>query len=328
MEKSTVQKFRLGIFVVLGTVLLVVASYLIGNRQNMFGKTFTVEAVFKNVNGLQKGNNVRYAGINVGTVKDIDMQNDTLIRVEMLIQEKMQMHIKTDAIATIGSDGLVGSMIVNIIPGNGDAPLVQSGDRIISYSRIGAEDMLSTLNVTNENAALLTADLLKVTTALREGEGTLGRLLNDTVMAKNLERTVFNIRRASNEADIMFRELNKLAKGIENRKSVANILLMDTLSGQRIQQIMHNLETSSENMVVVTHELDSLVKKVREGEGMVNYLTQDTLLVNRLTATMKNIEEGTAKFNENMEALKHNFLTRGYFRKMEKEARKAAEKQK
>ena len=328
MEKSTVQKFRLGIFVVLGTVLLVVASYLIGNRQNMFGKTFTVEAVFKNVNGLQKGNNVRYAGINVGTVKDIDMQNDTLIRVEMLIQEKMQMHIKTDAIATIGSDGLVGSMIVNIIPGNGDAPLVQSGDRIISYSRIGAEDMLSTLNVTNENAALLTADLLKVTTALREGEGTLGRLLNDTVMAKNLERTVFNIRRASNEADIMFRELNKLAKGIENRKSVANILLMDTLSGQRIQQIMHNLETSSENMAVVTHELDSLVKKVREGEGMVNYLTQDTLLVNRLTATMKNIEEGTAKFNENMEALKHNFLTRGYFRKMEKEARKAAEKQK
>ena len=328
MEKSTVQKFRLGIFVVLGTVLLVVASYLIGNRQNMFGKTFTIEAVFKNVNGLQKGNNVRYAGINVGTVKDIDMQNDTLIRVEMLIQEKMQVHIKTDAIATIGSDGLVGSMIVNIIPGNGDAPLVQSGDRIISYSRIGAEDMLSTLNVTNENAALLTADLLKVTTALREGDGTLGRLLNDTVMAKNLERTVFNIRRASNEADIMFRELNKLAKGIENRRSVANILLMDTLSGQRIQQIMHNLETSSKNMAVVTHELDSLVKKVREGDGMVNYLTQDTLLVNRLSASMKNIEEGTAKFNENMEALKHNFLTRGYFRKMEKEARKAAENQK
>ena len=327
MEKSTVQKFRLGIFVVLATALLVLASYLIGNRQNMFGKTFTIEAVFKNVNGLQKGNNVRYAGINVGTVKDIDMQNDTLIRVEMLIQEKIQVHIKTDAIATIGSDGLVGSMIVNIIPGNGDAPLVQSGDRIVSYSRIGAEDMLSTLNVTNENAALLTADLLKVTTALRKGDGTLGRLLNDTVMAKNLERTVFNISRASKEADIMFRELNKLAKGIENRKSVANILLMDTLSGQRIQQIMGNLETSSKNMAVVTHELDSLVNRLQEGRGMVNYLTQDTLLVNRLSATMKNIEEGTAKFNENMEALKHNFLTRGYFRKMEKEARKAAEKQ-
>ncbi|MBT8204264.1 MAG: MCE family protein [Eudoraea sp.] len=327
MEKATVQKFRLGVFVILGTVLLVVAAYLIGNRQNMFGKTFTIEAVFKNVNGLQKGNNVRYAGIDVGTVKDIDMQNDTLIRVEMLIQEKMQSHIKTDAIATIGSDGLVGSMIVNIIPGNGNAPLAQSGDKIISYSRIGAEDMLSTLNVTNENAALLTADLLKVTTALRHGEGTLGRLLNDTLMAQNLERTISNLRKASFEADIMFRELNSLARGIQGRESVANVLLTDTLSGQRVKQIMLNLEESSKNMAVVTHELDSLVKDLNQGRGVFNYLTQDTTLVNRLSATMQNIEEGTAKFNENMEALKHNFLTRGYFKKQEREARKAAEKQ-
>lgn len=327
MEKSTAQKFRLGVFVILGTILLVLASYLIGNRQNMFGKTFTIEAVFKNVNGLQKGNNVRYAGIDVGTVKDIDMQNDTLIRVEMLIQEKMMTHIKTDAIATIGSDGLVGSMIVNIVPGNGNAPLVQSGDQIISYSRIGAEDMMSTLNVTNENAALLTADLLKVTTALRQGKGTLGRLLNDTLMAQNLERTIFNLRRASYEADIMFQELNSLAKGIQGRESVANVLLMDTLSGQRIKQIMLNLEESSKNMAVVTHELDSLVKDLNRSRGVFNYLTQDTTLVNRLSATMQNIEEGTSKFNENMEALKHNFLTRGYFKKQEREARKAAEKQ-
>ena len=326
MEKSTVQKFRLGVFVILGTALLVVASYLIGNRQNMFGKNFTIEAVFKNVNGLQKGNNVRYAGINVGTVRDIDMENDTLIRVLMLIEEKMQLHIKTDAIATIGSDGLVGSMIVNIVPGNGNAPLVQDGDRIITYSRIGAEDMLSTLNVTNENAALLTADLLKVTTALRQGEGTLGRLLNDTTMARNLEQTIYNLRRASREADIMFKELNSLAAGMKGKESIANVLLTDTLSGRRVKEIMVNLEVSSKNMAEVTSELDTLVKGLRESSGAFNYLTQDTTLVNRLSVTMKNIEEGTAKFNENMEALKHNFLTRGYFKKLEKEQRKAAEK--
>ena len=327
MEKSTAQKFRLGIFVILGTALLVVASYLIGNRQNMFGKNFTIEAVFKNVNGLQKGNNVRYAGINVGTVRDIDMENDTLIRVLMLVQEKMQSHIKTDAIATIGSDGLVGSMIVNIIPGNGNAPLVKEGDRIISYSRIGAEDMLSTLNVTNENAALLTADLLKVTTALRQGQGTLGRLLNDTTMARNLEQTIYNLRRASREADIMFKELNSLAEGMKGKESIANVLLTDTLSGQRVKEIMVNLEMSSKNMVAVTSELDTLVKGLSESSGAFNYLTQDTTLVKRISVTMKNIEEGTAKFNENMEALKHNFLTRGYFKKLEKEQRKAAANQ-
>ena len=327
MEKSTAQKFKLGVFVILGTALLVVAAYLIGNRQNMFGKNFTIEAVFKNVNGLQKGNNVRYSGINVGTVRDIDMENDTLIRVLMLVQEKMQAHIKTDAIATIGSDGLVGSMIVNIVPGNGNAPLVQDGDRITTYSRIGAEDMLSTLNVTNENAALLTADLLKVTTALRQGKGTLGRLLNDTTMARNLERTIFNLRRASSEADIMFKELNSLAGDIKGKESIVSVLLTDTLSGRRVKEIMLNLEESSKNLTAVTSELDTLVKGLRESSGAYNYLTQDTTLVRRLSVTMKNIEEGTAKFNENMEALKHNFLTRGYFKKLEKEQRKAANKQ-
>ncbi|MCE2613024.1 MlaD family protein [Flavobacteriaceae bacterium D16] len=324
MEKSTVQKFRLGVFVILGTALLVLASYLIGNRQNMFGQNFTIETVFKNVNGLQKGNNVRYAGINVGTVRDIDMVNDTLIRVLMLVQEKMQSHIKTDAIATIGSDGLVGSMIVNIVPGNGIGPLVQDGGRITSYSRIGAKDMMSTLNVTNENAALLTADLLKVTTSLRQGKGTLGRLLNDTTMARNLEQTIYHLRRASGEADIMFRELNSLAKGMKGRESIANVLLTDTLSGRRVKEILVNLEASSKNMTEVTRELDTLVKGLSESSGAFNYLTQDTTLVKRLSVTMKNIEEGTAKFNENMEALKHNFLTRGYFKKLEREERKAA----
>lgn len=327
MEKSTAQKFRLGVFVILGTALLVVASYLIGNRQNMFGKNFTIEAVFKNVNGLQKGNNVRYAGIDVGTVRDIQMENDTLIRVLMFIQEKMQSHIKKDAIATIGSDGLVGSMIVNIVPGNGNVPLVQDGDRITSYSRIGAEDMLSTLNVTNENAALLTADLLKVTTALRQGKGTLGRLLNDTVMARDLERTIANLRRASYEADIMFGELNTLAADIKGRQSIANVLLMDTVSGSRVKNILENLESSSTNIGAVTHTLDSLITALSQGRGALNYLARDTVLVDRLNTTMKNIEEGTAKFNENMEALKHNFLTRGYFKKLEKEQRKAAKKQ-
>jgi len=136
MERTTLEKLRLGIFVILGTALLVVASYLIGNRQNLFGNTFTINAVFKNVNGLQKGNNVRYAGINIGTVNKIEMENDTTIKVGMIIQENMLNHIKKDAIATIGSDGLVGSMIVNIVPGNGTAPLVKSGDKIVSYSRI------------------------------------------------------------------------------------------------------------------------------------------------------------------------------------------------
>ena len=169
MAKTTLENLKLGIFVVLGTALLLIAAYLLGNRQNMFGKTFGITAVFKNANGLQNGNNVRFSGINVGTVSQIEMVNDTTIRVHMIITEKMQEHIKNDAIAMIGSDGLVGSMLINIVPGSGEAPLIKEGDVLESVSKIATQDMLSTLNVTNENAALLTADLLEVTRSLARG---------------------------------------------------------------------------------------------------------------------------------------------------------------
>ena len=154
MKKTTNEKLKLGVFVIVGLLLFIVAIYLIGNRQNMFTKTFTISASFNNVNGLVLGNNVRYSGINVGTVTSIEMLNDSVIRVDMKIEEKMVQHIKKDAIATIGTDGLVGNMIVNIIPGEGKEPVISSGDIIKSYSKIGADDMLNTLSVTNENAAI------------------------------------------------------------------------------------------------------------------------------------------------------------------------------
>lgn len=319
MVKSTTRNnIRLGLFVIIGTILLVVAAYLIGNNKSMFSKTFSISAKFNNVNGLILGNNVRFSGIVVGTVKGIEMESDTIIRVRMAIEEKMQQYIKKDAIATIGSDGLVGSMIINIIPGKNNAPLVQNNDEIASYSRIATEDMLSTLNVTNENAAMLTADLLKVSQSLTKGKGTMGRLLNDTVMASNLEKIVMNLKFTSEQANIAFSNLNTLVKAIDLEHSTAGILLSDSISGNQMKMVINNMQSTSLKIEEITKDVQAVVKNVKEGDGALNYLTTDTLLVQKLDATLKNIESGTEKFDENMEALKHNFLFRGYFKKMEK----------
>ena len=128
MIRTNHEKLKLGVFVIIGSLMFMGAIYLIGARQNMFAKTFSISANFNNVNGLLQGNNVRYSGINVGTVKTISMINDSTINVNMVIVEKMVKHIKKDAIATIGTDGLVGNMIVNIIPGEGNAPVISLGD--------------------------------------------------------------------------------------------------------------------------------------------------------------------------------------------------------
>lgn len=144
MKKTSKETFNLGLFVIIGMAIFIAAIYFIGEQKNMFDKTFTISANFNNVNGLMQGNNVRYSGINVGTVKNINMINDSTINVELVINEKMVKHIKKDAIATIGSDGLVGNMIVNIIPGEGSAQPISQGDIIESYTKIGTGEMLNT----------------------------------------------------------------------------------------------------------------------------------------------------------------------------------------
>ncbi|MDA9069245.1 MlaD family protein [Algibacter sp.] len=323
MKKTAKEKLELGVFVIIGLLIFIVAIYFIGQRQNIFAKTFSISTNFNNVNGLINGNNVRYSGINVGTVKAITMINDSTINVVMVIEEKMINHIKKDAIATIGTDGLVGNMIVNIIPGDGINGPISTGDVIKSYTKIGTSDMLNTLSVTNENAALLTAKLLKIADAMADSKGTFGMLINDTIVSTNLKQTVKQFRIMSIEASRSMKELNSIISSINFNESIAGTLLNDSLQSVKMKNIIANLEDSSTEIKDVITNMDATITNVKEGEGALNYLSNDAEFVKSLKETIKNINEGTDKFNQNMEALKHNFLTRSYFRKLERERKKS-----
>lgn len=327
MKKSNTQKIRLGIFVIVSTLLLISLLYFIGNKQNLFGKTFRISAVFNNVNGLILGNNVRYSGINVGTVKKINMVNDTTICVDMIVEEQFLKHLKKNAVAAIGSDGLVGSMVINIVPKKGNSENLIPGDTIKSFSRISTNDMLSTLNTTNENAALLTSDLLKITTAINEGQGTLGMLITDAEMASNLKNTTSNLKNASANASIAINDLKNIIAAINFDESFAAVLLNDSISAMQLKKIISNLEKTSTKIDTVISNINDVVLAAKSGSGTVNYVLNDTLLVKNIDSTMNNLKEGSELLNQNLEALKHSFLTRGYFKKQEKQKAKE-EKQK
>lgn len=323
MKYSNSQKLQLGLFIIISTILFVIGVYFIGQGQNLFKKTFAINTYFQNVNGLQKGNNVRYSGIDIGTVNAITMINDSTIKVNMHIDKKIISHIKKDAIATIGSDGLVGNMIINIVPGKTSAKAINNGDTITSYSKIGTDDILNTLSTTGENTALLTAKLLKVADALANDKGTLGSLLNDTLMAKELKQSVTYFKIASRDASNSVAKINDLISSIKtNDETVLGLLLNDTISGEKLKSILINLEASSVEIQTVLTNINTVVNTINSSEGALNYIVKDTSVVNNLKSTLNNINEGTDKFNQNMEALKHNFLTRGYFRKLERQQRK------
>ena len=115
MINRTLNNIKLGVFVLSGLLFLILLLYMIGKNKNLFGSNYTIKARFENIQGLKPGNNVRFAGIDVGTVDKINIINDTVIEVEMLINNKIKNIIKKNALVSIGTDGLVGNKVVNII---------------------------------------------------------------------------------------------------------------------------------------------------------------------------------------------------------------------
>ena len=325
MEKSTSQKIRLGLFVIIGLTLFVLAVYFIGEKQKMFGETSNLKTVFTNVSGLQLGNNVRYSGLNVGTVRGINMKNDTTIIVDMIIDKSIFEHINKDAIASISSDGLVGNMIINILPGKGIERAVVSGDTIHSVNRIRTEDVLNTLNTSNENISKITNDLLSITNKINTGKGTIGLLINDTLIGNDLKQTLHYLKITGKGTTVSIDNLNTIIRSLDDKNNLIGVI-KDTAVAHKIKSIIINLDKSSKDVNKVITNLNSTILQIKEGKGALNYLSNDPKLVQKIDSTMTNINQASFRLNEDLEAVKHNFLFRGYFKKQAKAKAKAAKK--
>lgn len=325
MEKSASQKLRLGIFVLIGFLIFTVTVYYIGSKQQLFGKTEILKANFNNVNGLQPGNSVRFSGINAGSVKKIEIISDTLISVEMNIDSEVFRFIKKDAQASIGSDGLVGNMVVNILPGTGKMPSVKDGDLIQSEKKASAEDLLKTLSKTNENAQAITRNFLEISEKINAGNGTLGMLLNDQNAGNDLKNSLGDLRASiaylkysSKGTTYTINQLNQMISGLDRKENMIGIL-KDSAVANKIKKVIVNLDHSSVNINRTVDNLNATINNAKNGKGAINYLSNDTVLVNNIDSTMNNINKASYNLNQNLEALKHNIFFRGYFKKLEKQ---------
>lgn len=194
MQKQSINKIKLGIFVTIGTALFLLGIYYIGETKKLFSSTFRLTALFNDVDGLQVGNNIRFAGINVGTVEAIEIISDSTVQVDIILDIKTQKFIKKDAKAIIGSDGLMGNKILNVSPGTEDHAIVVNNDMIGTTIPISLDQILLKLKTTTDNSALITNDLASIVGNIRSGKGTIGKLFMDTVFAENLDKTIVNVK--------------------------------------------------------------------------------------------------------------------------------------
>lgn len=197
MENTTGNKMRLGIFVSAGVTLFIMGIYFIGEKQQLFNKTFHVSGIFKDISGLTVGNNVRFSGINVGIIENIQQITDTTVRVDMEIDERTRKFIKKNAKAIIGSDGLMGNKLLIIMPGTSGKQPLADNDVIETSQQVTMDDILLKLKVTGDNAANITNDLSVIMQNVREGKGTIGKLMMDSVLAENVDAALVNIKQGA-----------------------------------------------------------------------------------------------------------------------------------
>ncbi len=197
MKKKIGNMIVLGIFVSVGVALFIYGIYRVGSRRQLFNRSFRLSCIFKDANGLQPGNNVRFAGITVGTVENIQIVNDTSVKIDALIDEATKKFIKKNSLANIGSEGLMGNKILIISPGDSIGKEIEDNDFIRSATPINIDDIMMRLQISTENIAFITEDVLQITETIREGKGTIGRLFMDSTLAKNFYQSVQNIKEGS-----------------------------------------------------------------------------------------------------------------------------------
>jgi phospholipid/cholesterol/gamma-HCH transport system substrate-binding protein len=222
---TTTPKFRirLGLFVVAGFAIFAAAIFIIGKQTHMFDPIFRISTNFYNVSGLQVGNNVRFSGVLVGTVDNMKIINDSMVRVDMVIKKSVQQFIRADSEAGIGSEGIIGNRLVVISQGSIDAPLVKEGQQIASVEPIETDAIMESLSISAANAEIITQQLAEVMVHINSGQGTLGRLIQDTTIADNLGKTMANLKESSKGLDqsIDAAKESILLRGVFKRRAKA-----------------------------------------------------------------------------------------------------------
>lgn len=324
MEKKEVtQQIKLGAFVLAGLGLFLAAVFLIGSENNVFSRTFTVSAVFRNVEGLKPGDNVWLSGVKIGTVSDVKIISEGKVVVDLALKENQNRFIQADAVASIGSDGLVGSKIVVIRPGRSNET-VSDEDTLNTVSPTDTQDILNLARDVGENTRSLTSDLRTIASRISEGKGIVGELLTDGALAQELRSTISNLRTTGRNTARASEELHTLISDLRTGTGLVPNLISDTTYVNTFENALANIEKVSVNAGQVSEELEQLAQNIDSKDNALGVLLSDSVVADQLKTTIENAAQASHKLDENMEALQHNFLFRGYFRKQERRAERDA----
>jgi phospholipid/cholesterol/gamma-HCH transport system substrate-binding protein len=318
-----------GLFVTIGLLILLVGVFTLGGQRKTFAPSIQVQAVFDNVNGLQKGDNVWFSGVKVGIVKTVEFNGNSQIRVKMHIDRKAQEFIRKDAKAKVGAESFIGNKLVVIYGGTPEAGAIEGGEHMAVERTLSTDDMMETLQKNNENLVAITTDFKTVSNRLVNGEGTAGALLTDASLFKSLQRTANNLQIAARNSELLSNHIAQYTAQLDKPGSLANGLVHDTLIMTNLQTAAQQISDAANAAHSLTANLKSVSEQLHTNDNTLGLLLNDKETAEQMKGIIGNLNSGTRKLDDNLEALQHNFLFRGFFkRKARQEAKARAEVEK
>jgi phospholipid/cholesterol/gamma-HCH transport system substrate-binding protein len=315
MDSNTKKKIMIGILTLLGGILFFIGIFFIGKKENLFSATFTLNAVFKDINGVKKGNYVYYAGYRAGIVQDITFINDSMIKVDMKMDKQLQHLIKKDSKVYIATEGLVGDKIIEIKPVFESKIAVNDNDILVATNPFNTHEIIQKLLATNNNATVISDNLAKLSVSINKPhKGLISTLYNDSITVNNFVEIVHSLKATGKHMNILSSNLENIINNIDLNKGVVGALLSDTSLKRDINETIKNLNTISVYSLKVSETLNNSMQNPNTNNA-IGVLLKDTIFAKNLKEGIENFKTSTSKLDQNMDALSQNKLLKKYFKK-------------
>ena len=311
-----------GIFVFLGVAIFIITVLTLGSQKKTFGNFVKVKSFFENVNGLQKGNNIWFSGIKVGTIQEINLIANNKVEVNMNIEEKSAQFIRKDARAKLSTDGLIGNKIIEIYGGTVQSPQIETGDVLANDTLLSTDAMMKTLSENNDNLLAITTNFKMISSKIAEGKGSIGKLLTSDELADNLNNTILTVKNASQNLERLSANVTAYTSRLNDQGTLANDLVTDTIVFSKLRTTVSSLQDVANKSKQVIDTLQTagniLNKGLQNKNAPAGMLLGDEKTAAGLKTTLENLQSASKKLDEDLEALQHNFLFRRFFKKKAK----------
>ena len=311
-----------GIFVLIGVIIMVLTILTLGSQRKTFDKSITVTSFFDNVNGLQKGNNIWFSGVKVGIIKKVYITGKGHVEVDMSISKDAVQYIRKDAMAKLSTDGLIGNKIIEIYGGSLSSEQVEEGDILPADNLLSTDDMMLTLSKNNDNFLEITNDLKIITGRVAEGKGSIGKLLNDELLADQINATTLMLQKSAKNLEELTANVSSYTNKLNSKGTLANDLVTDTVIFNRLRYTVTSLQAIADSSQMAINHLktagNTLNKGLENKNAPLGMLLNDQESADRIKGTLINLQDASKKLDESTEALQHNFLLRGFFKKKAK----------